>query len=63
MTVGEQVYLAFKRSGLQKKELAKKSGVTQPTLNKILADDKTVQMIMVERVSLALGMSKIDWNF
>ena len=63
VTIGEQVYLAFKRSGLKKSELSKQSGVTQPTINKILKDDKTVQMLMVERVGKTLGMTKIDWGF
>ncbi len=58
-TLGEQLLIRLKRSGLTREDLAKKVNLSLPTLRKILNDDRRVYLDDVDRVAKALGATRI----
>jgi transcriptional regulator with XRE-family HTH domain len=54
MTLSEQFVVLMKRQGIDKKTLEQMTGITQPTIRKIMNDDERVSLGYYIRVAEAL---------
>lgn len=54
MTLSEQFTILMKRQGIDKKTLGEMTGITQPTIRKIMNDDERVSLGYYIRVAQSL---------
>lgn len=56
MSLGEQLVVFMTRAKLNRKQVAEMSGMTTVTLRKILGDDESVTLSMINKVAKSLGV-------
>lgn len=55
MTVGNRIERARQAAGLSQRALARKSGISQPTLSRIITGDRTAKMPEIVAMAWATG--------
>lgn len=61
MTLGEQLTLGQKRSGMTREDIRGKTGHSLPTIRKAMNDNKKVTLEVVESIAEAVGIKKLKY--
>ena len=62
MTLGEQLTVRQKRSGLTREDIKEATGLSLPTIRKIFNDNKRVFIDDVEKVATAIGVERVKYT-